>query len=180
LPAGVKVGAAVSAAAHHVGVSVATIIRASSCRATERPSCTLRPCLRTPTAAGRAPVRREDVQLPGPLQASSGVEHHRGEIHAHPPTRVGALSVPLFPLVLEELGGAATEGPAGGRIRLDNGQIHREVTPPVPCAQQDLRWASSIPGYVHLAVMRDPSLGKDLAEERLSAKVPIPQARLPA
>jgi len=36
LPAVVKMGAAGSAAANHVGVSVATIIRASSCRATER------------------------------------------------------------------------------------------------------------------------------------------------
>jgi len=63
LPATVKVGAAGSAAAHHVGVSLATIIRASSCRASERPSCTLRPCLRETTAAGRAPGRREAVHF---------------------------------------------------------------------------------------------------------------------
>jgi len=54
LPAAVKAGVGGRAAAHHAGVSVDTSIRASSCRATERPSCTLRPCLRAPTAAGRA------------------------------------------------------------------------------------------------------------------------------
>jgi len=43
LVAAVNVGAAGSAAAHHFGISVATIIRASSCRATERLSCTLHP-----------------------------------------------------------------------------------------------------------------------------------------
>jgi len=57
--------------AHHCGLPAAVkarvagrgraITRASSCRATEQPSCTLRPCLRAPTAAGRALGRREAV-----------------------------------------------------------------------------------------------------------------------
>jgi len=41
-----------------------------------------------------------------------------------------------------------------------------------------VRWASAVPGDVHLAVMRVPSFGKDLADNELSAKVPIPEARL--
>jgi len=40
------------------------------------------------------------------MEASPGVEHHRGEVHSHPPTRVGALPVLLFSLVLEERSGA--------------------------------------------------------------------------
>jgi len=48
-------------AAHHAGVFVDNIIRASNCRATERPRWTLRPCLRAPTAAGRAPGEGEAV-----------------------------------------------------------------------------------------------------------------------
>jgi len=63
LPAAVKAGVDGSAAAHHAGTSVDTIIRASSLRVTERPSCTLRPCRRAPTAAGRA-------------LGSSGAVHH--------------------------------------------------------------------------------------------------------
>jgi len=63
---------------------------------------------------------------------------------------------------------------------VDNGQVHHEIPPPVPRPQQDVRRASAISSDVHFAVMRDPGLGKDLAEERLSAKVPIPEARLPA
>jgi len=61
LPAAVWAGMAGRAAAHHAGVSVDTIIKASSRRATEWPSWTLRPCLRAPTAAGRAPGRMEAV-----------------------------------------------------------------------------------------------------------------------
>jgi len=63
LPAAVKAGVGGRAAAHHAGVSVDTIIRAFSCRATERLSCTLSPCLRAPTAAGRAPGRSGAVDL---------------------------------------------------------------------------------------------------------------------
>jgi len=69
------------AAAHHVGVSVDTIIKASSCQATERPSWKLRPCLRAPTAAGRAPGRRKASRkhclhdrLPGPVEAAQCVK----------------------------------------------------------------------------------------------------------
>jgi len=81
------------------------------------------------------------------------------------------------PLPLEERSEAAAQGSAGGRIGVDNGQVHREVPPPVPRLQQDVRsWASAVPGDVHLAGMQDPGLGKDLAEKRLSAKVPIPEA----
>jgi len=63
VPAAVKAGVGGRAATHHAGVSVEPIIRASSCRATERPSCMLRPCLRAPTAAGRAPGRKGAVHL---------------------------------------------------------------------------------------------------------------------
>jgi len=54
LPAGVKAGVGERAADHHAGFSVDTILMASSCRATERPSWTLRLCLRVPTASGQA------------------------------------------------------------------------------------------------------------------------------
>jgi len=40
LPAAVEAGVGGRAVAHNAGVSVDTIIRASSCRATERSSCT--------------------------------------------------------------------------------------------------------------------------------------------
>jgi len=50
LPAAVKAGLGGSAAAHQAGTSIVTIIRAFSCRATERPNCTLRPCCRATTA----------------------------------------------------------------------------------------------------------------------------------
>jgi len=51
LPAAVNVEAADRAAAHHAGVSVDTIIKASSYRATERPSWTLK------TASWPPPLR---------------------------------------------------------------------------------------------------------------------------
>jgi len=62
-PSAVKAGVGGSAAAHHASASVDTITRASSCRATQRPSCTLKPCLWAPTATGRAPGRIEAVHL---------------------------------------------------------------------------------------------------------------------
>jgi len=57
LLAAVKAGVGGSAAAHHAGASLVTITRASNYLATERPSFTLRPFLRAPTAAGRALAR---------------------------------------------------------------------------------------------------------------------------
>jgi len=61
LPAAVWAGVAGRTADHHAGVSVDTIVRASNCRATERPSWTLRPCLSALTATGRELGRREAV-----------------------------------------------------------------------------------------------------------------------
>jgi len=84
----------------------------------------------------------------------------------------------LLPLVLEERGCSAAQGPSGGRIRVDNGQVKVKVPHLVPGPQKDVRRASAVPGDVHLAVMRDAGLGKDLAEKGLSAKVPLPEARL--
>jgi len=121
------------AAAHHEGASVVTIIRASCCRATERLYCTLRPCLKAPTAAGRAPERREAVHrsknrlhhsLLGPVEAARGVEHHWGEVHTHPAIGVSAVRPLLLPLVLQEGRSTASHAPAGGGVRVDYGQIH--------------------------------------------------------
>jgi len=58
---------------------------------------------------------------------------------------------------------------------VDDGQVHREIPPPIQRLQQVVRRASAISSDIHLAVMRDSGLSKDLAEERLSAKVPIPK-----
>jgi len=52
---------------------------------------------------------------------------------------------------------------------VDSGQIQREIPPPIPRSQQDVRRASAISSDIHLAVMRDSGLSKDLAEERMSA-----------
>jgi len=53
-----------------------------------------------------------------PPQVSNTIEKKSTPIRPHESAH---LSVPLFPLVLEERGGAAVQGPAGGRIRVDNG-----------------------------------------------------------
>jgi len=189
LPAALWAGVASRAAAHHAAVSVDTIIKASSCRATERPGWALRPCLRAPTAAGWEPCRREAVHrantaydnLPGPVDAAPCVKHHRGLtpcVHPHSATGFGALRDLLFPIVFQEGRCTAPQGPAGGGVRVDYGQVHREIPPPVPRLQQDICRASAIPGYIHFAVMRNRGFGRDLAEERLGSKVPIPEARL--
>jgi len=125
-----KAGLVGRSAAHHAGASVETIIRASNCRATERPSWKLRTCLRAPKAARRAPGRR--------------------------------------------FGGRRS----GGRVRVDYDQDNREIPPPVPRLQQETSSASSIPGNIHFVVRRKSGLGKNLAEERLRAKLPVPEARL--
>jgi len=94
------------------------------------------------------------------------------------PEGFGAFPTLLLPLVFKEGGGAAPQGSPGDWVRVDNGQVHREVPPPIPCLQQDVRWAASVSGDVHLAVTRDSGLSKDRAEKGLCSKVPIPESRL--
>jgi len=55
--------------------------------------------------------------------------------------------------------------------RGSNGQIRREVPPPVPCFQQGVCWASASSSDVHLAVLRNAGLGQDMADRGLCAKV---------
>jgi len=147
----------------------------TACTAARATHCA---CPTTPTAAGRAPGRMEAVHraktafttsFPAPWrppQVSTGF--------------IWALPVLLFPLVPEERGRAAPRGPAGGRIRVDDCQVHREIPPPIPRPQQDISRPSAITSDVHFKVVRDPGLGEDLAEERLGSKVPVSKARFPA
>jgi len=97
LPASVKTGVGGSAADNNAGISVNTVIRASSCRATERASCTLRPCRRAPPAGGRAlgssgPVHRAGAsgeyrlrpELPCHVEAPPQVSNTMGGISPRP------------------------------------------------------------------------------------------------
>jgi len=78
----------------------------------------------------------------------------------HPSTQPDE-SILLFSLVPTERSGAAAQGPAVGRIMVDNSQVHREVPLPVARLQQHVLWDSAISGDVHLAGMRDPSFGNE-------------------
>jgi len=100
-----------------------------------------------------------------------------GRSHPHSATGVSAFPDLLFPLVFQECRCIASQKPAGGGVRVDYGQVQHEIPPPVPGPEQDICRASAIPGKVHFAVMRHSGLGKDLAEERLSAKLPVPKAQ---
>jgi len=174
LPAAVKAVVGGRAADYQACVSVDTIIRASSCRATERPSCKLRSCLRAPTATGRALGRSRALHraniafattFPAPWRPHTGVEHHGGEVHANPPAGVGALPTNLFPYVFQEGGGAASQGPTGDRILggLSSGPLQAPASRPTPSA--GCPWAASVSGDVHLAVMRNSGLGEDLQKK---------------
>jgi len=176
-----------SAADHHAGISIDTIIRASSFRSTERPICTLRPCRRAETDAGRAlgrsgAVHRANIALsttfPAACRPPPGVEHHGGEVHAHPPTGSGALRTILLPFVFQEGGGTASQRHTGDWVWVEYRQVRREVPPSFPRLQQYVHWAASVSGDVHFAFMRNSGLGKDLAEKGLCAKVPILESRL--
>jgi len=61
---------------------------------------------------------------------------------------------------------------------VDDLQIHREVPSPIPCLEQNVRWATSVSGDIHLPVMWNSGMGKDVAEKGLCAKVPISKSRL--
>jgi len=82
-------------------------------------------------AGGRRCIERKPILnryyycLPGTMEASPGVEHHRREVRAHPPTQVGTFPALLLPLIIQEGCGAASQGSAIGRVRVDNGQVHR-------------------------------------------------------
>jgi len=52
-----------------------------------------------------------------------------------------------------------------------------EISSLIPFPQQNVDWAASISGNVHLAVMGNSGLGKDLAERALWAEMPIPKSR---
>jgi len=173
-PVAVKAGVGISAADRDAGVSVDTIIRVSSCRATERPSRTLRPSLRSPAAAGRAlgrsgAVHRANIAFvttfPPPVEAPQVFDHHGGEVDVHPPAVVGALQTPLFSLVFQGSGCTASHGPTGDRVWVDYFHVHCKVPPPVPRLQQDVGWAASVSGDVHLEIMRNSGLGQDLAQK---------------
>jgi len=188
LLAAVKAGVGGSAAAHHAGASLVTITRASNYLATERPSFTLRPFLRAPTAAGRALARSGAVHrvniafttsLPEPWRPPPPcVENHWGDVNPHPAAGIRAFQAFLFPFFLQEVGGAAAQGPDGDWVRLENCQFHREFPSPSPRLRQNVSSAASVSGDVQLAVMRNSGLDKDLAEEGLCAEVHIPKSRI--
>jgi len=94
LPAAVKAGVGGSAPAYHAGASVVTIIRASSLRATERPSCTLRPCRRAPTAAGRTLGRSGAVHRANTAFTTSFPVQWRPR---HVSNTIGEKSTPIRP-----------------------------------------------------------------------------------
>jgi len=77
---------------------------------------------------------------PPPPQGSNTM----GEKSAHLPTGIGAHPTPLFPLLFQEGGGAASEDPTGDQVCVDYCQVHCKVPPPFPRLQQDVRWAESV------------------------------------
>jgi len=161
LHAAVKAGLGGSAADHHGGVSVDTIIRAPSCRVTERPCCTPRPCLGAPTAARRALVRNGAAHWPNIAVSTTfpapwkppQVSNTMGEKSTPIRPQESALSLHFSPLVVQEGGCATPPGPTSDRVWVEYHQVHCVVPPPDPSLQQDVRLAASVSGDVHLAVM---------------------------
>jgi len=98
---------------------------------------------------------------------------------SQPPSPAGIRAFPAFllPIVLQEGGSAATQGPAGDWVRVNNSQVQSEIQSPIPCVQQNVSWAASVFGEVHVAVMGTSGLGKDLSAKGLCAEVPIPKSR---
>jgi len=92
---------------------------------------------------------------PAPWIPPPCIEHHGEEVHAHPPTGVGALPTLLLPFVFHEGGSTASQGPTSDWVRVDYQLVNRDVTPPFPHPLQDVRWAATVSGDVHLAVMRN-------------------------
>lgn len=99
-------------------VSVVTIIKVSSCRATDWPDWTLWSCLKAPDRCGAGAKQKggsascEDrltSHLSGPMEASPGDKHHQGEVRSHPLTQVGDFPTFLLPLVSHEGRGAASK-----------------------------------------------------------------------
>jgi len=60
----------------------------------------------------------------------------------HPFARVRALPAFLLPLVLQEGGRTASQGPAVDWVRVDDFQVQREVPLPIPLLEQKVRWAT--------------------------------------
>jgi len=94
------------------------------------------------------------------------------------PQESALLTTLLLTLVFQEGCGAAPQVPTSDRGWMDYRQVHCEVPPPVPRLQQDVRWAPSISGDVHPAVMQNSRLGKVLAQKGLYAMVLIQESRL--
>jgi len=116
----------------HVGVSswgdrqVDTIIKGSSCQATEHPSCDAEALPQGPHSRGAGAGQEEGSasrkhclqgSLPGPVEAAPWVKHNRGEVHPHSATGVGALPDLCSPMSFRKVAALPRRGrPVAGFV----------------------------------------------------------------